>query len=684
MRTTPFALAVALCVGCAGTAGEGDPPKPPLDDTLEPAVDTPTAEPDAAAIGPLRLTVAQARRALDTLAGQPFTADVSWPNDATRRGLAGQQEVAAIGQDLVDAVWEASSLGSRVWRDAVRGPTVAHAEIEALPLAHGCAIPGVARPGEVLWLDWGTAPISVDVEVASAVRYLVRLRAVHRPSQAGFSGAVVALDVDGVTRWGWDLGGAEDPTIVDVAIDLEPGPHRVAVRLPYGLEPAIEDSLYVVHTYCVEGNAVGYDWLEVVGPLDTDAVPCRPANALPPIAGLATPPPQPTTEACAAQTLLPLATRGWRRPVASASLDALTDVALAAWEDGAAWEDALADGWRAITTSPRFLARAVPGTAAARPLDAWERAERLALTVWGDLPDEELLACATSGGLTETDGACGWTNQVSRVLDDPRAAALADDFLVGWLGVDQLDAEDLPPGAPEAALDALRGHALAALRATLATDAPATDLLTVALPPLEPDIATWLGDASTRTGWLTTPGLLASLAEPWRSSPVRRGVYVLDRLRCDAPPAPPSDVPSLAAGPGDDAADVLDAWAQHRADPACATCHDAIDPIGLALEAWGPGGVARPTSPSTSQALDGTPLPDAAALARWLAASDDVDRRFTARFAGYALGREVRLDDVALDAWAPDTLGASWRDRIARVLASRAFLSWASADEVAP
>jgi hypothetical protein len=682
MAARTLGIGIALWAGCA-TPGEPSPP----------AVDTPTPvetaqpdldEPSAAPIGPLRLTVAQTRRALNTLAGVSFTDALPWPTDATRRGLAGQQEVAAIGQDLVDAVVNASAAGSSAWRTRVEGGVVAHIEVESLSPPHGCALPGVSRPGEIFWLDWGRSPITTAVTAPADGRYLVRLRAIHRPSQAGFGGATVAIDVDGATTWGWDLVGRDDPGVVEVAVDLTAGPHTLALRLPEGLDAAAEASQYVVHSYCVEGNAVGYDWIEVLGPLDTGAVPCRPTPPMPPIAGLSTPPPGPSVEQCAAQALVPLAQRAWRRPPDTDAQGRLIDVVLRAWEDGEPWEAALAEGWRAIVTSPRFLTRVVPGTPEARPLDAWERAERLALTVWGDLPDPTLLACAASGELAGSDGPCGWHAQVERVLDDPRAAALTDDFFIGWLGLDQLDASDLPPGAPAETLDALRSHALAALRDAQRSDQPATSLLVAPLAPLAPAVAAWLGDSAPRAGWLTAPAVLASLSEPWRSSPVRRGVYVLDRLRCDAPPAPPADVPALTAQPGDAPTSVLDALAAHRADPACAACHDAIDPVGVALEAWGPGGVARPTAPSPLSALDGTPLPDAAALASWLAQSSEVDLCFTARFAGYALGREVRLDDPALAAWGPSTRQQPWRARMVSVLQSGAFLSWATADEVAP
>jgi hypothetical protein len=678
-------LALAGAVGCASAVTDGDLPPSSTDTDSDPnPAATAATEPPTAAIGPLRLTLAQTRRAVDTLAGEPYADTLSWPTETTRRGLAGQEEVAAIGPDLVDAVADAAEVGSHIWRDRVLGATVAHIEIEDVQPAHGCPVPGVSQPGEVLWLDWGTAPIALDVSVPTSGRYLVRVRAGHRPSQAGFGGAVTALDVDGTTRWGWDLLGADDPKTVDYAVDLQAGPHQLALRLPYGLDEATEASLYVVHSYCVEGNAVGYDWIEVVGPLDVEAVPCRPVGAPPPIAGLNQPPPEPTTEACAAEALVPLAERGWRRPVSPASLDALTSVTVAALEAGDGWEDALSQAWRAIVSSPRFLARLVPGTSAPRPLDAWERAERLALTVWGDLPDAELAACAASGALARAEGPCGWTAQVQRALNDPKAAALTDDFFVGWLGLDQLDLGDLPPGAPASAFESLRTHARSALHAAQVSDAPATALLTLPLPPLDPTVSAWLGDSMPRIGWLTAPAVLASLSEPWRSSPVRRGVYVLDRLRCDAPPPPPGDIPSLVAAPGDASDDILDALAAHRADPACAACHDAIDPIGLSLEAWGPGGVSRATSPSAASALDGTALPDAAALAAWLAASEDVDRCFTARFASYALGRDVPLADPALAAWTPRTRGQPWLVRMQEVLHSDAFLSWTSASEVQP
>jgi hypothetical protein len=153
-----------------------------------------------------------------------------------------------------------------------------------------------------------------------------------------------------------------------------------------------------------------------------------------------------------------------------------------------------------------------------------------------------------------------------------------------------------------------------------------------------------------RVGWLTQPGWLIGTSAPTRTSPVRRGAFVLDALLCAPPGAPPPGVPPLADVAG--AGDLRSQLAAHRANPTCATCHDDIDPIGLALEhfdavgAWREADAGVPID-AHGQLPDGTEVDGAADLAAALLADDRFPRCAAEQALTWALGRRPGPGEAA-------------------------------------
>lgn len=390
-------------------------------------------------------------------------------------------------------------------------------------------------------------------------------------------------------------------------------------------------------------------------------------------------------EAAARAVLAAVLPRAFRRPAAPEELDDRLALWTAARARGADFADALRPGLAATLLSPHFLFRVEPERQApegqrARPLDAWEIATRLSYLLWSTMPDAELFAAAADGSLLTPAGRA---LQVRRMLSDPRARALADDFFGQWLGfrgmldlaVDfrkypDFDGKGLrSPMYEEAAL-----NCLALLREDrsilLLLDAPTTflnDRLAAhyGVPGVEggemrevslPD--------RTRGGAPAWGASLTITSYPLRTSPVLRGRWVLESLLADPPKPPPPNAGKL---PEDDKVDDGQTprarLERHRADPACAACHATMDPLGFALEnfdgigKWREADAGGPVD-ARGRLPDGTELngvlglKDALLARREAFAHAAADRLFV-----YAVGRASAFGDRALlDRLAADCL----------------------------
>jgi hypothetical protein len=300
--------------------------------------------------------------------------------------------------------------------------------------------------------------------------------------------------------------------------------------------------------------------------------------------------------ACAADLIAGLATRAFRRPPdpdTGASLRALYErgVAVGGFATGVEW---LVAG---LLQAPELLYQLSPRAAAGAGqvvlLDDHVLASRLSFFLWNSPPDERLLTAAAAGKLRSPGGLAG---EVARLLADPRAARMREDYYGSWLRLDQLDrvARDAAAFTPAVA-HALRRSLMAGIHhlyqaspriealfgdSTLFADGALAEPygLTVSGPDLQPVAA----NPDQRRGILTHPALLSVLAKSDTSDPVARGVFIQEQVLCQTLPDPPPNVPDLPAlRPGLSTRQRLE---QHRANPACAGCHQIIDPMGLALE----------------------------------------------------------------------------------------------------
>lgn len=373
---------------------------------------------------------------------------------------------------------------------------------------------------------------------------------------------------------------------------------------------------------------------------------------------------------CARQILERFGRKAWRRALSTEEADRLLAVVQASRAAGDAFEVALGVGLQAILTSPHFLFRVEQDPALGVPnahlVSPYEMATRLSYFLWSTTPDETLLAAAEAGTLREP---AELERQARRMLADPRAQALVDNFGAQWLRTRQLPlAQPSPQLFPSFTANQL-AQAMAmetslVFAELLQGDRSMLDLLDADFTYVNAALAAHYGLPGTfdanrftrvtlppggdRRGLLTHAGILTLNSTPTRNSTVKRGKWVLDRLLCQEPPPPPANIPQLPSGPT--SGSLRQRMEQHVSDPVCAACHGSMDPIGFALEHYDAIGAWRATDGEYAIDARGT-LPDgrsfdgAIELGRTLKEDPDLPACMVRHLFTYAMGRRPEAAD---------------------------------------
>jgi hypothetical protein len=291
-----------------------------------------------------------------------------------------------------------------------------------------------------------------------------------------------------------------------------------------------------------------------------------------------------------------------------------------------------------------------------------ELASRLSFFFWDTMPDDGLFAAADSGTL---DTPVGVEAQARRLLGDARARAAVAHFQGQWLGLAAIFGTRKDPavlaGWDGPLTETLRQatarfveHAfweLGGLGALFTTPKAFVDARTAPLYGLTAqgaELRLVELPTSQRAGLLTQAGLMAALGSETTSAPVRRGVFVLDRVLCAPPPPPPPNALSQPAPPGPKPVTTRERFEKQHTGPTCLGCHDAIDGIGFAFEHYDAVGRWRDTengAPVNAQGqlaglgddVDG-PVDGALELSKKLAVSSTVRDCVAAHWLAYALG----------------------------------------------
>ena len=472
---------------------------------------------------------------------------------------------------------------------------------------------------------------------------------------------------------------------LDVRVTVTGGRHRVGVAferqsaLPEGLLPLPADRSSYSHGQdeMQDGNPA-VSVVQIIGPYDPDEtadlairdalLACEPAGAA-----------AAAERECARTILSGLARRAFRRPAGAADVDTLLDFYEMGRAEGS-FEKGIQAAVERLLVDPEFLFRiesdpdgVAPGTA--YRVSDLDLASRLSFFLWSSIPDDELLGLAERGELSDPGVL---DRQVRRMLADPRSRALVENFAGQWLQLRKLR-NVVPDTATYTAFDENLREAMwreteLFLEEELRGDRPLLDMLQADYTFVNARLARHYGipdvygvhfrrvdyPDDTRGGLLGHASILTITSYANRTSPVVRGVWLLDNFLGTPPSPPPPDVPSLpSAGEAGAPRSVRGRLEQHRANAVCATCHNVIDPLGFALESFDAIGRWRTTNEggtpfdtgipidASGTLVDGTEVHGLAGLRGViLDRGDQFVETVTEKMLTYALGRTLEHYDM--------------------------------------
>ena len=375
--------------------------------------------------------------------------------------------------------------------------------------------------------------------------------------------------------------------------------------------------------------------------------------------------------ACARQILTTLARQAYRKPVDKATADVLMDFYARGRKSGGHFDRGIESALQFILASPEFLFRVEPDPANGKSvyqLGDLPLASRLAFFLWSSLPDEQLITLAAQGRLKQP---AVLDAQVRRMLADPRSKTLIDNFAEQWLHLRNLKNSnpDLAafPDFDDNLRQAMREETERFFDSIMREDRSVMDLLNADYTFVNERLARHYGIPNiygsrfrrvqvpneARRGLLGQASILTVTSYPNRTSPVERGKWILTNLLGVPPQPPPPNIPPLPEGGTEGkVVSLRERMERHRANPVCAGCHRAMDPIGFAMENF--DGIGRWRAREDGQPIDasgtlftGAKLDGVNGLRQELARRPDVFVGvLTERMLTYAVGRGLEHYDM--------------------------------------
>lgn len=378
-------------------------------------------------------------------------------------------------------------------------------------------------------------------------------------------------------------------------------------------------------------------------------------------------------EACAKKILSPLVRQAYRRPVGAGDIEPLLKVYRAA-RAATDFNHGIEASIEALLVAPSFLflyESDPPGSSPGfvHPISDLEFASRLALFLWSSAPDEELIALAAQNRLRKPGQL---EKQLNRMIADPRAQALTANFAGQWLYLRNLEYQRpdvfLFPGFDTRLRSAMKRETELFFSSVLRENRSVLDFIRTDYTFVNERLAAHYGiegvrgtafrkvtldGASPRGGLLGQGSILTVTSYANRTSPVKRGKWILDNLLAAAPPPPPPDVPALKFTQAGRPLNAREQMELHRSDPACASCHVKMDPLGLSLERYDPVGAVRAQDAGrpidvSAKMPDGTAFDGLTGLQSVLLdRKDEFVHALAERWLVYALGRGLEAYDQA-------------------------------------
>jgi mono/diheme cytochrome c family protein len=369
----------------------------------------------------------------------------------------------------------------------------------------------------------------------------------------------------------------------------------------------------------------------------------------------------------AREILTSFMSKAWRRNVSRADIELKAKLFDSMRPHCDTFEDAMVEVLATVLSSPNFLYIVSESSPVNSRLASHDLATRLAMFLWCSIPDQQLLDLATSGKL---DDPTILTQQVDRMLADPRSGRFAKHFVHQWLDMQLLDFLAIEGKADPLLKEAMQYEPIAFFQEVLHSNASVLDFIHADYAIANERLALHSGlthvrgnhfrrvqlDApQNRGGLLTQAGLLAMNSIGDDSHPLKRGVWMLESLLNDPPPPPPPAVPEIdLADPEIAKMTLKERIEDHRNHAACASCHAKIDPWGIAFEnydalgQWRTQVNGKPVD-ATSRLFNKQELNGMDGLKRFLLEhrQDQFVRALVHKLATYALGRPMTFSDHA-------------------------------------
>ncbi|HZN09397.1 MAG TPA: DUF1592 domain-containing protein [Pyrinomonadaceae bacterium] len=603
------------------------------------------------------------------------------PPDNMSHGFDNMSDVLTISPALMDAYIRAAGKISRQAVGDPGAPAITSSYYNSRVVSQDRHVEGT---------PFGTrGGIGVMHHFPADGEYVFRLRFYHHPvgplfgiNQGKGQQIEVAVNLQRVALL--DIDPLMTPEgIVTPPIKIKAGPQRISASFINKFDGPIEDEFRLVEQTLVDltiGAVPGTTTLphlrelSITGPTNISGISdtpsrrkiftCRPARGA-------------NETLCAKTIISTLARKAYRRPVTNTDIEELLAFYKTGRSEGS-FDAGIRTAIQAILSSPEFVFRfeRTPANVAAGTnyrITDLELASRLSYFLWSSAPDDRLITLASQGRLKN---AAVLEREVRRMLADRRSQTLATNFAAQWLTLQNLrDANPdllLYPSFDKALARSMRRETELLFESIMREDRNLLDLLSADYTFVDGRLARHysipnvIGNRfrrvavtdENRKGLLGHAGVLMLTSLANRTSPVKRGKYVMEVLLGAPPPPPPPSVPDLpenSEGRTGHVAmplSVRERMEQHRKDPNCAGCHRLMDPIGLALENFDAVGMWRTKDSGflidpTGKLLDGTALDGPASLRQALLRREDqIVRAFTEKLLAYALGRVVDFRDM--------------------------------------
>lgn len=629
-----------------------------------------------------RLNRVEYRNTIRDLFGVAIDVRESFPADAVGEVFDNQGDALSLPPVLLERYLEvAESIADEVVFGRRRGePSVHRFEDEALRSDREER----SRRGVHVLATVGE--ITTDIDVPRAGHYVLRVRA--HASRAGDDLARMELTLDGRVVEGFAVDALDT---FECHVHLDAGAARIGAKFtndyydPKNPDPDRRDRNLYVH------------WIEVEGPLDPPPLDGLVERFLPEVAASTAP---------FEDLVRAMARRCWRRPPLADEWQRLLTFAN---DEAKSTHERVHRALTALLVSPQFLFRIErhpqpSDPTIIEPLDDHALATRLAYFLWSSTPDRALDDRADRGLLHDP---VILQDELDRMLRDPRASALTESFAEQWLQLRRLR-EAQPDvalfGFDEALREAMIAESLMLFESVLRENRPVRDLVGSNYTFLNERLARHYGiegvvgptmrrvpfEVRGRSGLLTHASILTLTSNPTRTSPVKRGKWVMETMLGTPPNPPPANVPPLdESEEATRGASLRERLEQHRKDPNCAVCHTKMDALGFALEPFDP--VGRPRERDGAFPIDARgELPDGRTIEGPIGLRDivlqdrGIVRSLTHHLWIYGLGRamtptdRLEVERVLRELLEGESAGRSevtLRAILGKIVSSRAFTS---------